>query len=203
MPGEFQQQAGHLLAGLGAQGELARQPPAGQRGLARHFPPRLGGYHDREVAVGGDGLGRGGEQLAEGERVVVPGHGAPPVGAVRAVVHVEGRIADDGVEGLGEVLRLYPPAPRVHPFGEGAGRHVLGGLPAGLLVHLHARHAGLREALRHHQGDEPRAGAHVQYAPPAPGPGSQQHAVRAHFHGAAVVAHHESLELEFPFSHLL
>ena len=114
-----------------------------------------------------------------------------------------GRVADDGVEGPREVLRLYLPLPRVHPFCEGAGRHVLGGLPAGFPVHFHARDAGLWEALRHHQGDEPRAGAHVEYPLPAPGPGSQQHAVRAHFHGAAVVAHRESLELEFPFSHFL
>lgn len=89
-----------------------------------------------------------------------------------------------------------------HDLGsKGRCSYVFSGLCGGIGIEFHTHDLQLWIALREHQGDESTSRADVQCSCSGGSrrhlaPGSEEYAVCAHFHGAAVVVDGELLELE-------
>ncbi|MOA33600.1 hypothetical protein D3C78_1549080 [compost metagenome] len=98
-------------------------------------------------------------------------------------------VGDDEIVGRGLIV-LNRTLDDADPGGPGGGRHVRSGLGDCILIQLHPVDVTVgMAALGQHQRDEAAAAAYVQH-PTRRGdgrPGSQQYAVGADFHGAAIV----------------
>lgn len=127
------------------------------------------------------------------------GHGTAGVGILERVEE-KGGIAHDAVErkrgrggghkpGKGGMCHL-------DAWAERRVGGIFTGLKGGIAVDVDARHVGFRKTLGHHEGNESGARADVENGTAARSPCPEQHAVGAHFHGAAVVAHAELSESE-------
>ena len=63
-------------------------------------------------------------------------------------------------------------------------------------INVDCRHEGLRITLSHHHGYYSRTCPHIEDSGTALSPGPQQHTIRTHLHGTAVLMNYELLELE-------
>ena len=118
---------------------------------------------------------------------------------------VKRRIAYYCVEaGAAAVEVLQAAVGNAYPVGHPRCHGVLAGLGAGARFNVDGRYVGTGVSLGHHQGYQARARADIENVPAGrASPCAQQDAVRAHFHGAPVLAHRKTLERKIVVRHSL
>lgn len=200
--GEGQQHAARRADGGGVEKRPLDDVEAGERCGGLHAAKAVAGNNDRQGADGGKQPTGMKAQVLKGQRIGVAGKRALRVGALHCS-REEGGIAHDGIEERIGVVLLQRQVEHTDLAGEGGCLHVLQSLPARLWLDVDGNDPGVGEALRHQQGNETRAGAHVENAAAAGGPGSEQRPIGAHLHGRALLADCELLETKSAPLHAL
>ena len=152
-----------------------------------------------EDACGSEQAGGASEEIVVRKRHIMPRHGARPVGAAQRLLEIR-RIGHYGIISSTVVIigskLLEGSQPHRHPIGERRSRRVFGRLPSRQRVNLNRMDCGHGEPLRHHERDDPSAGAHIEDVCPTLRPSPQERAVGAHFHGTSVLKDGELFESE-------
>lgn len=194
---QFDEVAFGGFAGVGEHvGDAARVEPlcGGEFDEAYGF---RGGEDDAEVAFVREEAGGVGHEFAVGQAVRMAGDGASRFGREGGACK-EGGIADDAVEAAAGSIFLEWQGMEVYALRPGTGGDVVACLGNRAGVYFEGVDLRPGVPLGCHEGDEPGAGADVEDVSGflTGCPGAQQHAVRAHFHGGAVLAYGELFESE-------
>ena len=143
-----------------------------------------------------------GKKFVEREERRVAGKGPRGIGR-KGLFGKEGRVAENGVERCVGGIKTNVGLHHLDALGKRAVGHIFPGLGGSIGVNLDGHDVGLRIALRHHKGYQPRARTDVEQAPAAlySRPCAQEDTVGAHLHRTAVVGHAELLETEHLLAH--